>query len=141
MKKLELAKRFARRSKPTVYEAEPVTFRVWVRSPSAATGADFEPELAAGHKVEIEGSAASLRTNARKLLPGPNWARAIDRAIDGDSFVACLSRHPVDKRAGFQPEIRYALDCARPVPLAQILLLPVPFGACRVPHSIEHEWQ
>jgi hypothetical protein len=55
--------------------------------------------------------------------------------------VACLSRHPVDKRGGFQPEIRYALDCARPVPLAQIFLLPVRFGACRVPHSIERKWQ
>ena len=38
-----------------------------------------------------------------KLLPGQNWPRAIERAIENaDFFVACLSRHAVNKRSCFQ---------------------------------------
>jgi hypothetical protein len=78
----------------------------------------------------------------RKLLPGQNWARAIDLAIEtADFFVACFSRRSVDKRGGFQSEIRYALDCARRIPLDRSFLLPVRFDACRMPPSIQREWQ
>lgn len=78
----------------------------------------------------------------RKLLPGQNWPRSIEDAIDTcEFFVACFSRDSVSKQGGFQAEIRYALDCARRVPLDEIFLIPVRLDACRVPIRIQRELQ
>lgn len=80
--------------------------------------------------------------DTRKLLPGQSWPRAIELAIESaDFFIACFSSQSVDKRGGFQAEIRYALDCARRLPLDDIFLLPLRFDECRVPRSIQREWQ
>lgn len=80
--------------------------------------------------------------DSQKLLPGQNWPRAIENAIDGsDFFVACFSEHSVSKRGGFQAEIRYALDCARRIPLEEIFIVPVRLNACRVPRAIQSELQ
>jgi len=57
--------------------------------------------------------------DTRKLVPGQNWPRAIETAIENsDLFIACFSTNSVRKKGGFQAEIRYALDCARQIPLA-----------------------
>ena len=78
----------------------------------------------------------------RKLLPGQNWPRAIEEAIEtSDFFVACFSRNSVNKKGGFQAEIRYALDCARRVPLDEIFIVPVRLDDCRVPARIQKELQ
>jgi hypothetical protein len=78
----------------------------------------------------------------RKLLPGQNWPRAIDSAIEtSDFFLACYSEHSVNKKGGFQAEVRYALDCARQVPLEDIFIVPVRLSQCRVPRSIQRELQ
>jgi hypothetical protein len=78
----------------------------------------------------------------RKLLPGQNWPRSIEEAIElSDFFVPCFSRHSVTKKGAFQAEIRYALDCARRVPLDAIYLVPVRLDDCRVPARIQKEWQ
>jgi hypothetical protein len=80
--------------------------------------------------------------DSRKLLPGQNWPRAIENAIEtSDFFVACFSRNSVGKKGGFQAEVRYALDCARRVPLDDIFLAPVRLDDCRVPLSIQREVQ
>ena len=80
--------------------------------------------------------------DVRKLLPGQNWPRAIESAIETSAFfVACFSRQSVNRWGGFQAEIRYALDCARRVPLDEIFLVPVRLDACRVPRSIQRELQ
>ncbi len=80
--------------------------------------------------------------DVRKLLPGQNWPRAIEAAIEAaDFFVACFSHNSVNKRGGFQAEIRYALDCARRVPLEQIFIVPVRLNPCRVPRTIQREFQ
>ena len=80
--------------------------------------------------------------DSRKLLPGQNWPRAIESAIENsDFFVACFSTASVNKKGGFQAEIRYALDCARRMPLDEIFLVPVRLDACRVPRSIQREFQ
>lgn len=80
--------------------------------------------------------------DARNLLPGQNWPRAIENAIEtSDFFVPCFSTKSVDKRGGFQAEVRYALDCARRVPLDDIFVAPVRLDACRVPRIIERELQ
>jgi hypothetical protein len=78
----------------------------------------------------------------RKLLPGQNWPRRIEDAIaSSDFFVACFSRHSVRKRGGFQAEIRFALDCAKRVPLDDVFLIPVRLDECRVPARIQRETQ
>jgi hypothetical protein len=73
-----------------------------------------------------------------KLLPGQNWPRAIERAIEiSDAFVACFSTRSIVKRGQFQSELRYALDCARQCPLDQTFLIPVRFDECAVPRRIK----
>jgi hypothetical protein len=80
--------------------------------------------------------------DSRKLLLGQNWPRAIESAIENsDFFVACFSSASVNKKGGFQAEIRYALDCARRMPLDEIFLMPVRLDACRIPGSIVREFQ
>lgn len=78
----------------------------------------------------------------RKLLPGQNWPRAIQQAMETADFcVACFSTNSVSKRGIFQAEIRYALDCARLVPLDDVFLIPVRFDDCEVPDRISRETQ
>lgn len=78
----------------------------------------------------------------RKLLPGQNWPRSIENAIDtSDFFVACFSRNSVKKKGDFQAEIRYALECARRQPLDDIFLIPVRLDDCKIPLRIQREIQ
>jgi hypothetical protein len=78
----------------------------------------------------------------RKLLPGQNWPRSIEEAIDtSDFFLACFSRHSLKKKGGFQAEIRYALDCTRRVPLDDIFLIPARLDPSPVPVRIQRELQ
>jgi hypothetical protein len=72
-----------------------------------------------------------------QLLPGQNWPRAIDRAIEvSDFFIACLSKRSTLKRGHFQSELRYALDLASRVPLDDIFLVPARLDDCVVPRTI-----
>jgi hypothetical protein len=76
------------------------------------------------------------------LLPGQNWPRAIERAIEfSDFFLACLSCRSVSKRGNFQSEIRYALECARRLPLDDVFFIPVRLEDCRVPRRIMTQLQ
>lgn len=78
----------------------------------------------------------------RKLLPGQNWWRAIENAIAScDFFLPCFSRRSVRKKGGFQAELRYALECARQVPLEEIFIVPVRFDDCPIPAAIRRELQ
>jgi hypothetical protein len=80
--------------------------------------------------------------DTHKLLPGQNWPRAIELAIESaDLVVTCFSTRSVNKRGGFQAEIRYSLDCARRVPLDETFLVPVRLDACRIPRPIQRESQ
>ena len=125
--------------------------------PDAGRGFCFEPrampqvfiayvkeESAAAERLygALEAAGFSPWLDTRKLLPGQNWPRAIESAIENaDFFVACFSARSVSKKGGFQAEIRYALDCARRVPLEDVFIVPVRLNACRVPRSIERELQ
>ena len=123
--------------------------------PDAANGLRFEaqtlPKVFIAH-VKEDAEAASRIYDAlenagfrpwmelRKLLPGQNWPRAIENAIEtSDFFLACFSENSVNKWGGFQAEIRYALDCARRMPLDEIFIIPVRLNACRLPQSIQRE--
>ena len=92
--------------------------------------------------AELTAAGFSPWMDVQKLLPGQNWPRAIESAIDAsDFFVACFSQNSVAKKGGFQAEIRYALDCARQIPLDQIFLVPVRLDSCEPPRAISNEIQ
>jgi len=91
---------------------------------------------------QLESSGFRPWMDTRKLLPGQNWPRAIENAIEiSDFFVACFSRVSAKRRSGFQAELRYALDCARRAPLDEIFMVPVRLDDCRVPRAIQREIQ
>jgi hypothetical protein len=90
----------------------------------------------------LEGAGFDAWMDRRRLLPGQNWPRAIERAIENaDFFVACLSRHAVNKRSCFQGEMRFALDCARRVPFDQVYFVPARLESCTIPVRIEQQLQ
>jgi TIR domain len=77
-----------------------------------------------------------------KLLPGQNWPRAIERAIDlSEFFIGCFSRRSVAKRGHFQCELEYALALASRVPAEEIFFLPVRLNDCEVPRDISRKVQ
>jgi len=78
----------------------------------------------------------------KKLMPGQNWPRAIENAIQvSDFFVACFSRRATSKRGSFHSELRFALNCAAKVPLDEIFLVPVRLDECVVPRRIARQVQ
>lgn len=98
----------------------------------------------AAEKIFTELAAAGFDPwlDRRKLMPGQNWPRSVEDAINYSDFViACFSEKSVSKKGGFQSEIRYALDCATRMPLDSIFLIPIRFDNCRVPVRIQKEVQ
>lgn len=78
----------------------------------------------------------------KRLMPGQNWPRAIETAIQtSDFFVACFSRRATSKRGSFHSELRYALFCAAKVPLDEIFLIPLRLDDCVVPRRISKQTQ
>ncbi len=78
----------------------------------------------------------------KRLMPGQNWPRAIETAIQtSDFFVACFSRRATSKRGSFHSELRYALFCAAKVPLDEIFLIPIRLDDCDVPARISKQIQ
>jgi hypothetical protein len=77
-----------------------------------------------------------------KILPGQNWPRAIERAIDlCDFFIACFSRRSVCKRGHFQRELAYALEAALRVPSEEIYVIPARLDDCLLPADIARKVQ
>ena len=125
--------------------------------PEPGQGFRFEPralpQVFIAYAKEDEALAARLSRDlnaagfppwmdVHKLLAGQNWPRAIESAIDASGFfVACFSRNSVRKKGGFQSEIRYAMDCARQLPLDNIYIVPVRLDNCTVPPTIRRELQ
>jgi len=78
----------------------------------------------------------------KKLLPGQNWPRAIETAIQlSDFFIGCFSKKAVLKRGTFQSELRYALECAQRAPLDEIFFIPLRLENCAVPSRISSQIQ
>jgi hypothetical protein len=115
--------------------------------------ANTNPRVFIGYVVEDLRIARRLYTaledahfqpwlDREKLLPGQNWPRSIERAIDvADFFVPCFSRRSATKRGTFQSELRYALDCANRLPLEDIFILPVRLDECEVPTLLANRIQ
>jgi hypothetical protein len=115
--------------------------------------AETRPQVFLAYAVEdavvVERLYDSLRARGldpwmdrRKLLPGQNWPRSIERAIEMSSyFIACFSGRSVSKRGHFQAEMRYALGCARRLPLGEIYFIPARLEECAVPAEISRDIQ
>jgi hypothetical protein len=116
-----------------VAQAEPRVFIAYV-----------EEDLVLARRLQDGIAAAGCEPwlNKDKLLPGQDWPRAIRRAVEiSDAFVACFSPRSITKRGQFQNELRWALDCARLLPLEATFLVPVRFEACAVPRRIAEQVQ
>ncbi len=82
--------------------------------------------------TELQKAGFEPWMDQEKLVPGQNWPRAIDRAIElSDFFLGCFSKRSAVKRGHFQCELRYALDLAARVPLEDIFLVPLAAGRLR----------
>jgi hypothetical protein len=91
---------------------------------------------------ELQNAGFEPWMDVAKLLPGQNWPRAIQRAIEVSDFVLInFSHRSVEKRGHFQAELRYALDLAKRVPLEDIFLVPVRLSDCEVPREIADRTQ
>lgn len=111
----------------------PRVFVAYVHEDADPAGRIYDTLLSAGFDPWMD---------ERKLLPGQNWARAIQNALETSDFaVCCFSRHSIRKRSGFQAEIRHCLECARRLPLDEMFLLPVRLDKCPVPIDIAREMQ
>jgi hypothetical protein len=92
--------------------------------------------------ADLEAAGFDPWLDRHRLLPGQNWPRAIERAIElSDGFIACLSTASVSKRSCFQAELRWALDCASRTPLDEIFFIPARLDDCQVPPSIQRTIQ
>ena len=103
-----------------------------------------EEDLAHARRIceALRQAGCSPWMDKEKLLPGQNWPRSIERAIEiSDAFVACFSPRSIVKRGQFQSELRWALDCARRFPLDETFLIPVRLEACPVPKRISEQVQ
>jgi hypothetical protein len=119
-------------------------FRFWPSSRSKVFLAYVQEDARAVDRLfrELAEHGFDPWMDRRKLMPGQNWPRSIEDAIEtSDFFIACFSSQSVGKKGGFQAEIRYALDCARRVPLDEIFIIPVRLDSCRVPARIQKELQ
>ena len=105
---------------------------------------DLAPARRLAETLASEGCSPWLDKD--RLLPGQNWPRAIERAIEvSGAFVACFSPRSVSKYGQFQSELRFAMDCARKRPLEEsadsAFLIPVRLEECPVPKRISDHVQ
>lgn len=92
--------------------------------------------------TELQKAGFEPWMDQEKLVPGQNWPRAIERAIElSDFFLGCFSRRSTVKRGHFQCELRYALDLASRVPLEDIFLVPLRLDECDIPRQIARKTQ
>lgn len=109
-------------------ETEPRVFVAYASEDCEAAGRLHDGLSALGFRVWMD---------KRRLLPGQNWRRAIDRAIESsDFFIPCFSLVSVRKRGQFPHEVRRALQCAGRMPLDDAFILPVRLEECCVPARI-----
>jgi hypothetical protein len=75
--------------------------------------------------------------DCQKLLPGQNWPRAIEHAIEiSDFFLGCFSRNSTSKRGHFQSELAFALNVATRFPQDEVFFIPVRLENCQLPRRI-----
>lgn len=118
---------------------------------------EFEPDLAPrvfiGYASEdaalVKRLARQLRAaglrpwlDREQLVPGQNWPRAIEHAIQSADFaIQCFSTRSVSRRGYFHKELRLVLESASRVPFEEVYLLPVRFEECKLPDRVTSQYQ
>lgn len=111
-----------------IAETEPRVFIAYVEEDVSSAMELADDLTAAGMKPWID---------KRRLRPGQDWRRAIERAIDNaDFFLPCFSRSAIRKRGQFPYEVRHALRCAERMPLDDAFVVPVRLEACDLPETL-----
>ncbi len=84
----------------------------------------------------------SVWLDRKNLIPGQEWKMEIEKAIQSsDIFLACLSKHSVDKVGFVQTELRRALEVADLMPEGKIYIIPVRLDECEVPFKLKNlQW-
>lgn len=86
---------------------------------------------------ELQANGFEPWMDTEDLLPGQNWPRAIERAIETcDYFLGCFSFNSAVKRGHFQSELAHALEVATRVPIEQAFFVPVRLSQCEMPAQI-----
>jgi hypothetical protein len=119
-------------------------FRFVAQTKTRVFIAYVEEDLALARKLYLAFEQRGFRPwlDRKKLLPGQNWPRAIETAIQTSNFfVACFSQRSTCKRGSFHSELRFALNCAAQVPLDEIFFIPVRLDNCVVPKNISRKIQ
>lgn len=92
--------------------------------------------------ADLQNAGFEAWMDQERLLPGQNWPRAIERAIDlSEFFIGCFSRHSTAKRGYFQAELEYALGVASRIPAEEIFFIPVRLDECDMPRQITRKVQ
>jgi len=101
-------------------------------------------DLVRVRRLARELRAAGMRPwlDREQLLPGQNWPRAIERAIESADFaIQCFSPNSNSRRSYFHNELRLVLDNASRVPLEEVFFLPVRLAVCHVPARVASQFQ
>jgi hypothetical protein len=131
-----------------IFQSSPLGYEFVAQSRPEVFIAYATEDLALARRLcdELRAVGCSPWLDKEKLLPGQNWPRAIERAIEvADAFVACFSPRSIFKYGQFQCEVRYALECARKRPLESSVdanfIVPVRLEECSVPRRIADHLQ
>lgn len=119
-------------------------FRFVAQTKARVFIAYVEEDLKAARKLYAVFRQRGFRPwlDRKNLLPGQNWPRAIEDAIQTSNFfVACFSQRSTRKRGSFHSELRFALSCAEQVPLDEIFFIPIRLDRCLVPRNISRRIQ
>lgn len=88
---------------------------------------------------ELKSAGCSPWLDVEDILPGENWRRAINKAIEeADIFLAILSENSVDKRGVIQREIRLALDKMDELLPGDVFIIPLRIDDCEIPERLKH---
>lgn len=88
------------------------------------------------HRLVIQGWIDPW-LDEQKLLPGQNWEKEIENAIEvSDAVIVCLSKHSVTKEGFIQKELRKVLDIADEKPEGTIFVIPLRLDDCDVPKRV-----
>ncbi|CBK40069.1 protein of unknown function [Nitrospira defluvii] len=99
----------------------------------AKEDARFIRDLA--HRLLQDGVLAWF--DEKELLPGDDWKRKIDEAIESSDFVLVfLSATSVSKTGYFQRELKYALDQHQLRPEGSRYIIPIIIDECQPPRSL-----
>jgi hypothetical protein len=72
------------------------------------------------------------------LLPGDNWQRKIEEAIESSDFVLVfLSQKSIQKRGTYQREIKYAFDQMKERPSNEGYIIPILLEDCEPPREFK----